>query len=256
MDALPPPSVPVAPYVAPAPKVGAGLSSLGVYGLDGLKSEARQGDEGKLRAIKKSSKQVEALFLQQAMKQFRATGGAFKSDLFQSSAGDTYTQMLDGEMSQVLSERGLGLAEGFEENLKLQSGIKPKAIPVPSRNMPAMKGGVQAPMPSTQRPAAYSTNKLDSVINHISHGDKLRQSTPSIDNSPSGENQGPAAGSGDSGQELESLVAELSAVGDANVDLISADLEADPLALPAEEQVELDFYSPLNEVITTRLLVN
>lgn len=254
MDGLPPPSAPVAPYVAPAPKSSQGLSSLSVYGLDGLKNQSKKGEEGKLDAIKKSSKQVEALFIQQAMKQFRTTGGVFKSDLFKSNAEDTYTQMLDGEMSQVLSERGLGLAERFEENLKLQSGIKPMPVPIPSRNMPGMKGSVQTELPKPEGKILYSTNRLDSVVNHITHKDRMAQQTAKkilVEEAPSVDEV-----HGDPDLALDTLIGGLTSARAPEIDLVDPELASDPLALPRDEQIELDFYSPLNDVISTKLLTN
>ncbi|MFI0473481.1 flagellar assembly peptidoglycan hydrolase FlgJ [Halomonas sp. HMF6819] len=72
-----------------------------------------------------AAQQFEALFVQMMMKSMRdatPTGG-----LLNSSAGDTYQQMLDQQWSQVIAEKGVGLADVLVEQLTRQGAIKGSA---------------------------------------------------------------------------------------------------------------------------------
>ncbi|UYG00049.1 flagellar assembly peptidoglycan hydrolase FlgJ [Halomonas sp. GD1P12] len=69
-----------------------------------------------------AAQQFEALFVQMMMKSMRdatPSGG-----LLNSSAGDTYQQMLDQQWSQVIAEKGVGLADVLVEQLTRQGAIK------------------------------------------------------------------------------------------------------------------------------------
>lgn len=60
-------------------------------------------------AAKAAAQQFEALFVQQMMKTMRQAGG--ESELFNSNAMETYTEMLDQQFSTDIAKRGVGLAE-------------------------------------------------------------------------------------------------------------------------------------------------
>ncbi|WP_447554864.1 flagellar assembly peptidoglycan hydrolase FlgJ [Vreelandella sp. EE22] len=69
-----------------------------------------------------AAQQFEALFVQMMMKSMRdatPTGG-----LMNSSTTDTYQQMLDQQWSQVIADKGMGLADVLVEQLKRQGAIK------------------------------------------------------------------------------------------------------------------------------------
>ncbi len=88
-------------------------SYLDFNALAKLKGEAAH-DPGK--AIRKTAEQFESYFLQQMMKEMRAT--IEKSDMVDSNAMDTYQDMMDKEVAQQMVRRGgIGLANMMEKQL-------------------------------------------------------------------------------------------------------------------------------------------
>jgi flagellar protein FlgJ len=91
--------------------------SLDVQGVDALRRTARASPQ---EGMKQASKQFEVMFMQMMLKSMRE---ATPSDgLFSSSQEKTYTSMLDQQLSQNLSGRGLGLAEAMFAQLKRSMG--------------------------------------------------------------------------------------------------------------------------------------
>lgn len=93
------------------------------------------------KAARKTAEQFESYFLQQMMKEMRAT--VEKSDLVESNAMDTYQDMMDKEVAQQMVRRGgIGLANMLENRCcssrrlpcppRMRSNCTP-ATPVPSR---------------------------------------------------------------------------------------------------------------------------
>jgi flagellar protein FlgJ len=96
--------------------------ALDTRGLDDLKRAARESPEKSLRT---AATQFEALFMNMILKNMR--DAAPKDGLLSSSAGATYTGMLDQQLSQQLAGRGTGLADMLVR--QLGKNMKPAAIP-------------------------------------------------------------------------------------------------------------------------------
>lgn len=91
--------------------------SLDVQGVDALRRTVRNSPQ---EGMKQASKQFEVMFLQMMLKSMRE---ATPSDgMFSSSQEKTYTSMLDQQLSQNLSGRGLGLAEAMFSQLSRTMG--------------------------------------------------------------------------------------------------------------------------------------
>jgi flagellar protein FlgJ len=91
--------------------------SLDVQGVDALRRTVRTSPQ---EGMKQASKQFEVMFMQMMLKSMRE---ATPSDgLFSSSQEKTYTSMLDQQLSQHLSGRGLGLAEAMFAQLNRALG--------------------------------------------------------------------------------------------------------------------------------------
>ena len=106
--------------------------SLDVQGVDALRRTVRTSPQ---EGMKQASKQFEVMFLQMMLKSMR---DATPSDgMFSSSQEKTYTSMLDQQLSQNLSGRGLGLAEAMFTQLSRTMGGNAAELP------PASGGGGQ-----------------------------------------------------------------------------------------------------------------
>jgi len=81
-------------------------------GLDDLKRTARDAPD---KALKAAATQFEALFMNMILKSMR--DGLPKDGMMSSSAGDTYTGMLDQQLSQKLAGKGTGLADMLVKQL-------------------------------------------------------------------------------------------------------------------------------------------
>jgi len=107
--------------------------SLDVQGVDALRRTVRSSPE---EGMKQASKQFEVMFMQMMLKSMR---DATPSDgMFSSSQEKTYTAMLDQQLSQNLSGRGLGLAESMLKQLSRAMGGEAAAL-APGA---ALQGGV------------------------------------------------------------------------------------------------------------------
>ena len=97
--------------------------SLDVQGVDALRRTVRASPQ---EGMKQASKQFEVMFLQMMLKSMR---DATPSDgMLGSSQEKTYTSMLDQQLSQNLSGRGLGLAEAMFTQLNRTMGSDAPAI--------------------------------------------------------------------------------------------------------------------------------
>lgn len=93
--------------------------ALEMQGLSKMKATANM-DQGK--GLKAASKQFEALFLHQMLKTMRDS--VPKSGMLDSQATDTYTEMYDAQLAQVMAGKGVGLAELIEKHLSQRGLIK------------------------------------------------------------------------------------------------------------------------------------
>jgi peptidoglycan hydrolase FlgJ len=94
--------------------------ALDTRGLDDLKRSARDAPD---KALKAAATQFEALFMNMILKSMR--DAVPKDGLMASSAGDTYTGMLDQQLSQKLAGKGTGLADMLVK--QLSRNMKPAA---------------------------------------------------------------------------------------------------------------------------------
>ncbi len=89
--------------------------ALDVQGVDALKRTTRTSPEEGLRQV---SRQFEAMFMNMVLKSMREATP--QSGLFDSQSEKIYTSMLDQQLSQNLSGRGVGLAEAMLVQLQRQ----------------------------------------------------------------------------------------------------------------------------------------
>lgn len=83
-----------------------GTLPLDIQNLESLRYQAKEQPE---QALKSAAKQFEALFLNMVLKSMRET--IPQTELFNSDQTRLYTSLLDQQLSQTLSARGLGLAD-------------------------------------------------------------------------------------------------------------------------------------------------
>ena len=91
-------------------------------GLDSLRQSARQNSP---EALKSAAKQFEALFMNMVMKSMREASP--QDSMFDNDQSRMYTSMLDQQLSQHLSGRGVGLADVLIR--QLSSSVSPQALP-------------------------------------------------------------------------------------------------------------------------------
>ena len=98
--------------------------SVDVQGVDALRRTVRTSPQ---EGMKQASKQFEVMFMQMVLKSMRE---ATPSDgMFSSQQEKTYTSMLDQQLSQNLSGRGLGLAEAMFTQLSRTMGGDAAKVP-------------------------------------------------------------------------------------------------------------------------------
>ncbi len=94
--------------------------------LQGLQSPA--GSEDRAGRVRKASKEFEAMFLYELLKEMRAAsgGGLFGKGL----SGEVYQTLFDMEIARRLAERGTGISEVLEKALTRREGSHQTAVPV------------------------------------------------------------------------------------------------------------------------------
>jgi flagellar protein FlgJ len=128
--------------------------SLDVQGVDELRRTARNSPQ---EGMKQASKQFEVMFMNMVLKSMRE---ATPSDgMFSSQSEKMYTSMLDQQLSQNLSGRGLGLADAMYAQLSRMAGgdAAPKADALPLGGLAGEAGAVapkSRPLPQAYAPAA------------------------------------------------------------------------------------------------------
>ena len=98
--------------------------SLDVQGVDALRQTVRTSP---VEGMKQASKQFEVLFMQMMLKSMREATPA--EGMFGSQQEKMYTSMLDQQLSQNLSGRGLGLAEAMFTQLSRAMGGEAAQVP-------------------------------------------------------------------------------------------------------------------------------
>lgn len=127
--------------------------SLDVQGVDELRRTARASPQ---EGMKQASKQFEVMFMNMVLKSMRE---ATPSDgLFSSQSEKMYTSMLDQQLAQNLSGRGLGLADAMYAQLSRMTGgqaAPSQAGGLPMQPMLPGEAGAVAPK-SRATPQAYA----------------------------------------------------------------------------------------------------
>ena len=118
------------PLAMTAPSSGLAIDA---KSLSGLKAAAGKDPD---KALKQAAREFEAVFLNQVLKSMRES--LPKDGPFASSSNDTYTQMLDRELSKAMSAKGTGLAAVLEK--QLARAMAPKVDP----NDPKLTAGQKA----------------------------------------------------------------------------------------------------------------
>lgn len=89
-------------------------------GLNNLRAAAK---ENSPEAIRETAKQFEAMFLNMMLKSMR--DATPQESMFESDQTRTYTAMLDQQLSQTLSQKGMGLADVLIRQLTKSAGSIP-----------------------------------------------------------------------------------------------------------------------------------
>lgn len=123
--------------------------SLDVQGVDALRRTVRNSPQ---EGIKQASKQFEVMFLQMVLKSMRE---AMPSDgLFGGQQEKLYTSMLDQQLTQNLSGRGLGLAEAMFAQLGRTMGAEaaPQTMGAPGTLLAPQAEPASPTEPAAERP--------------------------------------------------------------------------------------------------------
>ncbi len=117
--------------------------AMDVQALGRLRQSARQNSP---QALKESARQFEALFLNTLLKSMREASppGEFSGG----SDGKLYTAMLDQQLSQTMSQRGIGLADYL---LRQMTPATPPATPLASPLAPPVPAPATTPTPPAPR---------------------------------------------------------------------------------------------------------
>ena len=100
--------------------------ALDANGLNALKLKSRDvGGEGQKQALKQAAGQFEAVFMNMILKSMRDS--LPKDGMMESDTTRTYTSMLDQQVSQKLSSKGMGLADMIVKQLDKQL-VDPAAL--------------------------------------------------------------------------------------------------------------------------------
>ena len=90
-------------------------------GLAKLRAKAQK---DQMSAAREVGQQFEAFFIQMMLKSMREAGEELKSGLWDSSAGDTYQEMFDAELSSSLAKsQGIGITDWLVEQITNPGGL-------------------------------------------------------------------------------------------------------------------------------------
>lgn len=133
-------------------------------GLDELKLRARNNPD---TALKDAAKQFEVLFMNMLLKSMRDT--VPQDGMFDSEQTRFYTSMLDQQLSEKLSSRGIGLAEIMVRQLQRQT---PVTVPADAAAAAQVNGVSGAGAPGAVAPAegarpAASVGDAKSFVNRM-----------------------------------------------------------------------------------------
>lgn len=148
------PGFPASASLTPSAGVLDQRLSLDVQGVDALRRTVRSSPQ---EGMKQASKQFEVMFMQMVLKSMRDATPA--EGMFSSQQEKMYTSMLDQQLAQNLSGRGLGLAEAMFAQLNRTAGGEgasaATAVPAdklagaPAASAPQAASAFQAGKPAT-----------------------------------------------------------------------------------------------------------
>ena len=96
-------------------------NALDFAGLAQMRAGALQGEE---KVTKEVAQQFESIFIKMMLKSMRDAGEGFKSGLWESSAGDSYEEMFDAELSSSLAKsQGIGITDWLVQQLESPGGV-------------------------------------------------------------------------------------------------------------------------------------
>lgn len=101
----------------PASTSASGAFALDANALASLKRQAREvGGDGQKQAVRQAAAQFEAVFMNMLMKSMRDT--LPKDGMLESDSTRSYTSMFDQQLTQKLSDKGMGLADMIVKQLE------------------------------------------------------------------------------------------------------------------------------------------
>lgn len=128
-----------------------GMLAIDARSVDKLRLQARKDPD---QALKAAARQFEALFMNMLLKSMREATP--QDGLFDSEQSRFYTSMLDQQLAQSLSAKGIGLADIMIRQLTRPSlpdseqPSVPAATPPAEETAPAPQPGALAPLPADQ----------------------------------------------------------------------------------------------------------
>lgn len=139
---------------------GSTTFGIDVSGNAELQRAARQNNPAAIRA---AAQQFEGLFLNMVMKSMRAATP--QDSVFDSEQTKTFTAMLDQQLSQTMSKRGVGLADVLVRQLSNNRGM------VPEKGLPGLE---QKPMPGLDG-LTSSLDGEDQLLMSLHHSGMLKE---------------------------------------------------------------------------------
>ena len=123
--------------------------------LDKLRAQARQSPD---QALKAAAQQFESVFMNMMLKSMR--DATPQDGMFDSEQTKMFTGMLDQQLAQNMSSRGVGLADAMAKQLSRSLG--PAAATAPPENTPALQTSRASALPS-----AYSENFQQDFVRRL-----------------------------------------------------------------------------------------
>lgn len=143
-------------------------------GLEKLRYQAKTNPEV---AKKEVAQQFEALLMQILLRSMREANKSFASDLFGGDQMALYQDMLDKQMSLIMSESGTGFAKIIEKNMEQQYSKEAQAAKhknnrvvtsmLPAREESATVINAVKPQPVTPPPFQPSFNSQEEFVNGL-----------------------------------------------------------------------------------------
>lgn len=141
--------------------------------LDNLRAQAKQSPD---QALKAAAKQFEAVFMNMMLKSMR--DATPQDGMFDSEQTKMFTGMLDQQLAQNMSNRGIGLADIMVR--QLSKSVSPGAAggALPNKLGPQLSRGASAPVTSNSAPQGKSANALPSAYSANFQQDFVQRMTP------------------------------------------------------------------------------